>query len=249
MITDQQIEQFREIGYFVTDVVIEERDLRAMTDEIDRVYEEQVDKVRADGGTDEEIRAAKGRRAYGAFHTLSDVAAEFIKQPIYLEASRKLVGPDVDLYYNQVAVKPPEVSKTFGWHQDSGYTTTEPLEYITCWTAIGDSDLDNGCIWVIPGSNKHGVFPHERQEETDDMYGGVNAQFDDDAGAMPVEMKAGQVAIFSSLTLHQSGPNLSKDRTRYGYVPQYHVPKPILVRSGEVFGDQVPILRDGEVVA
>lgn len=248
MITDQQIEQFREIGYFVTDVVIEECDLKAMTDEIDRVYEERVEKVIAEGGTADEIRVARGTRAYGAFHKLSNVAREFVKQPIYLEASRKLIGPEVDLYYNQAAVKPPELSKTFGWHQDSGYTTTEPLEYITCWTAIGDSDLDNGCIWVIPGSNKHGVFPHVRQEETDEMYGGVNARFGDETGAIPVEMKAGQVAIFSSLTLHKSGPNLSKDRTRYGYVPQYHVPNPILVRTGEVFGDRVPILRGGEVV-
>ena len=45
-----------------------------------------------------------------------------------------------------------------------------------------------------------------------------------DDGAVPVEMRAGQVAVFSSLLLHRSGPNTSRDRPRRAYVPQYHVP-------------------------
>ena len=86
--------------------------------------------------------------------------------------------------------------KVFDWHQDSGYTPTEPLE--------------------------------------------------NDHGAVPVEMRAGHVAIFSSLLLHRSGPNTSRDRPRRGYVPQYHVPNPILLSTGQPFGDQVPVLRNGE---
>ena len=63
-----------------------------------------------------------------------------------------------------------------------------------------------------------------------------------------VVYRAGQVAIFSSLLLHRSGPNNSTDRPRRGYVPQYHVPDPILVSSGQPWGDRVPVLRNGEPV-
>ena len=65
---------------------------------------------------------------------------------------------------------------------------------------------------------------------------------------MPVEMRAGQVAVFSSLMFHKSGPNISHDRTRYGFIPQYHVPGVILKRSGQPIGDQFPVLRNSKIV-
>jgi phytanoyl-CoA hydroxylase len=249
LINAKDIEQFYEIGYFLTDVVFSAAQLQPMAAEMDRVYAEHLDEVIASGAEAQAIEEARGRRSFSQFHTVSAVAAELVKAPIYLEACHKLIGADADLYYNQATTKMPEGrGKIFAWHQNSGYTTTEPLEYITCWTAISDSDLGNGCIWVIPGSNKWGVQEHVRDDETPAQYAGNNARFADESGAIPVEMKAGQVAIFSSLTLHRSGPNTSADRPRRGYVPQYHVPGAIHVETGEPFGDQVPVLRGGERV-
>ncbi len=248
LISTGDIEQFREMGYFVTDVVFAPDELEPMAAEMDRVYAEHVREVEA-GGNAAEVESARGRRSFSQFHTLSPVALEFVKKPIYLEACRRLIGDDADLYFNQATTKMPEGrGKVFDWHQDSGYTTTEPLEYITCWTAISDSDLENGCIWIIPESHKRGVLEHVREEEDAERYGGKNAQLEDEAGAMPVEMRAGQVAVFSSLLLHRSGPNTSKDRPRRGYVPQYHVPDLILVRNGEPWGDRLPVLCGGERV-
>lgn len=248
MIGPEQVTQFRDSGFFLTDVVFTPHELSAMAAEMDRVYEEDLRQAEA-SGDDDAITNARGRRSFGQFHTMSPVAAEFVKKPIYLDACRHLVGADADLYYNQATTKMPEGhGKVFDWHQDSGYTPTEPLEYITCWTAISDSDLENGCIWVIPESHTRGVLEHRQEPEDTERYGGKNAQLENDHGAMPVEMRAGQVAIFSSLLLHRSGPNASRDRPRRGYVPQYHVPNPILLSSGQPFGDQVPVLRNGEPV-
>lgn len=247
LVSDQDIVQFRTQGYFVTDVVFETEPLNTMANEMDRVYKAGVAESKQTGDP-KAIQAATGRRSYSQFHTRSAVAAEFVKSSIYIEACRKLIGPDADLYYNQAAVKPPTLGKVFNWHQDSGYTETEPLEYITCWTAISDSNLENGCIWVIPGSHKLGVLEHLRQEEDRTNYSGVTAQLAQEDGAIPVEMEAGQVAVFSSLMLHKSGPNTTKDRTRYGFVPQYHVPGVILKRSGKPTGDRIPVVRDGKAI-
>lgn len=244
MISAQQIEQFHEIGYFVTDVAFDVQQLTAMADDMERVHDADVAAAVAAGNADE-IAAAQDRRAYAPFHTMSDAAAEFCKAPVYLDMCRALIGPDADLYYNQAATKMPELGRIFKWHQDSGYTETEPLAYLTCWTAITDSNLENGCIWVIPGSHKWGVLPHVNEDEDSANYGARVAQFDDESGAIPVEMKAGQVACFSSLTLHRSGPNTS-DTLRRGYVPQYHTPDVVMKSTGERFGDQWPVLRDGE---
>ena len=246
MINEEQAAQFREQGYFVAEGGFAPALLQAMGEEMDRVYQEHLEKARAEGAA--AVEAVRNRRSFSQFHLLSPVAAQFVREPIYLEACRRFIGPDADLYYNQAATKPPERGRVFSWHQDSGYVHTEPLEYITCWTAITDSNLDNGCIWIIPGSPKWGLLEHVPEPETAERYGGKTAQFADESGAMPVEMRAGQVAIFSSLMLHKSGPNTSAKSVRRGYVPQYHVPHLIAKHTGQPWGDQVPVLRGGKRV-
>ena len=247
LISERDINQFHEQGYFVTDVAFESSELQAMTDEMDRVYTEGIEAAKKTGDA-QAVVAAQGQRSYGQFHTRSGVAAEFVQSPIYLEACLKLIGPDADLYWNQAAVKPPMLGKTFSWHQDSGYTETIPLEYITCWTAVGDSDLENGCIWIIPASHNWGLGKHNSEEANEEIYGGLTVEFSDESDAIPVEMQAGQVAVFSSLMFHKSGPNISHNRTRYGFVPQYHVPGVILKRTGQPIGDQFPVLRNSKNV-
>ncbi len=245
---EADLEQFEEVGYFVTDVVIEAPRLQALADEMDRIYAEGVVAAAATGDA-AQLEEARGRRAYGQLHTLSAVAAEFAKHPVYLEACRHLIGADADLYYNQAAVKVPGKGRgrTFKWHQDSGYVETVPLRYITCWTAVNDSNLGNGCIWVIPGSHRWGLLEHVYEDGDTGTYSGKNAIVPDESGKIPVEMKAGQVAFFSSLTLHMSGPNTSRGLRR-GYVPQYHVPDVRLASNGEPCGDRWPVLRDGRRV-
>jgi ectoine hydroxylase-related dioxygenase (phytanoyl-CoA dioxygenase family) len=244
MISEAQEEQFRELGYFVAEGNFAPGLLQAMSEEMDRVYKEHLAQARA-GSDAAVVEAVRNRRSFGQFHLLSPVAAQFVREPIYLEACRRFVGPDADLYYNQAATKPPERGRIFSWHQDSGYVHTEPLEYLTCWTAITDSTLENGCIWIIPGSHKWGLLEHVQETETAEQYAGKTAQFADESGAIPVEMRAGEVAVFSSLMLHKSGANTSAHSVRRGYVPQYHVPHLIAKHTGQPWGDQVPVLRVG----
>lgn len=242
LITDQQIAQFDALGYFVTDPMFDAATLAEVTAEFHRLHAEHVAAAER-GGDATAIELARLRPFIGQAHTSSVALKRFVQQPIYVEACEKLIGADADLYFNQAVIKPPEVGQSFAWHQDSGYVVTDPLEYITCWTAIGRSFIDNGCIWIIPESHKWGLKEHVR----DPAEQALVAQFDDDSGAIPVEMEAGQVAIFSSLMLHRSGPNTSGE-VRLGYVPQYHVPNVVRADTGEPFGDRHPVLRGGKAV-
>ena len=242
LITDEQVQQFQEQGYFLTEPMFEREQLQAVSDEFDRLWAEAI--RAAEAGTDPlSVQIARERPFIGRAHQLSPVLAEVVKAPIYLEACARLIGEDADLYFNQAVIKPPERGRHFGWHQDSGYTTTEPLEYVTCWTAISRTFIENGCIWVLPRSHRSGVYPHVRNEQERS----TDAVLEDETGALPLEMAPGQVAVFSSLLLHKSGPNTSSE-VRRGYVPQYHVPGARLARTGEPFGDQHPVLRGGRRV-
>lgn len=116
-----------------------------------------------------------------------------------------LIGPDVRLYWDQAVYKKPEKGRIFPWHQDNGYTFVEPQNYLTCWIALNDATLDNGCPWVIPGLHRGGTLNHvmgangleiERLEDGSGM---------DRAQAVP--LAAGDMVLFSSLTPHRTGAN------------------------------------------
>jgi ectoine hydroxylase-related dioxygenase (phytanoyl-CoA dioxygenase family) len=237
-ISKNDLSQFRELGYFVTRPAFGASELDTVAAEFDRLWTEDIKAAEA-GADQNRIEIARHRAFIGQAHTRSAVLAEFAKSDVYLEACAKLIGDNADLYYNQVVIKSPEQGPAFGWHQDSGYTTTIPLAYITCWTAIRAATLENGCIWLIPGTHTQGVLPHSHSAQNS-----YDAQVTDESEAIPVEMAAGQVAIFSSLLLHKSGPNKSRE-ARFGYVPQYHVTGVVMASTGEKTGDRFPVLRGG----
>jgi ectoine hydroxylase-related dioxygenase (phytanoyl-CoA dioxygenase family) len=162
---------------------------------------------------------------------------------VFQEICRTLIGPDADLYYNQAVLKPPGKGKSFGWHQDTQYIITEPLEYVTCWIAVGNATIENGTIWIVPGMHKHGLLPHIYSEESREW----QLQFDD-TDKIPVELRAGQMAVFNSLLPHCSGPNTSNE-VRYAYVPQYHIAGVKKRGTDELVGDQFPLLRNGVAVS
>lgn len=42
-------------------------------------------------------------------------------------------------------------------HQDASYLYTEPVNVVGFWIALEDATLENGCLWMSPGSHKSGV--------------------------------------------------------------------------------------------
>lgn len=138
---------------------------------------------------------------------------EFSRHPVLLDLCHDLIGADVRLYWDQSVYKKPEADKEFPWHQDNGYTYIEPQQYLTCWIALTDATIDNGCPWVVPRLHRLGTLQHrwtplgfECLEEVE--------------GAVPVEVEAGSIAVFSSLTPHRTGPNVTTG-VRKSYILQY----------------------------
>ena len=71
-----------------------------------------------------------------------------------------LLGPDVNLYWDQAVYKKPEKPRRVPWHQDNGYTYVEPQQYLTIWLALTDATEDNGCPVVAPGVHRMGTLAH-----------------------------------------------------------------------------------------
>ena len=125
-----------------------------------------------------------------------------------------LVGPDVNLYWDQAVYKKPEKPRRFPWHQDNGYAFVEPQQYLTVWLALTDATLANGCPMVAPGFHRLGTIAHTYVDPL-----GWECLHDPD-GAVAAEVPAGGAVVFSSLTPHLTGPNTT-DEVRKAYILQY----------------------------
>jgi phytanoyl-CoA hydroxylase len=250
-ISDEQARQYDEQGFIVIEDAFDAATIAALLEEIDPI-EAAVEGVLRDqfGG-----RAFIARADEITFSphlvTRSERAKAFTKSAVFCDLVHDLLGPDVRLYWDQAVYKKPGTADPFPWHQDNGYTFVEPQQYLTCWVALSDADEENGCPWVIPGRHRLGTLEHEM---TDLGWRCVEGE-PEDAVAAPV--RAGGIVVFSSLTPHATGPNLS-DRLRKSYIVQFAPDGAVLADSNVEGGKpipcdapdrQYPILIGGQPVA
>ena len=127
--------------------------------------------------------------------------------------------------------KQPKIGGTVHSHQDSTFLFTEPRQ--TClglWLALDDATLDNGCLWVRPGSHRESLrrqfIRNPDYFEGNDMTvpklvfrihnGDANVPWEGElplslskTGFIPVEVKAGDLVAFCGTLDHLSLPNFS----------------------------------------
>jgi hypothetical protein len=146
---------------------------------------------------------------------------------------------DARLYWEQAVAKPPQARTELPWHQDNGYTPLIPEEYVTCWVALDDARIDNGCIWVLPGSHLHGTIAHHAGP------GPFRVGHDGDDEGVPVPVERGDVIVFSSLIMHRSGPNTT-DEHRRAWIIQFCPRDARSALSGKLLDDRLLVAADGE---
>jgi len=145
----------------------------------------------------------------------------FISDPNLLEVAGSLVGPAIAFFAADYIAKPPRDGQAIAWHQDGNYWGLEPMEVITIWFAVTSSTIENGCVQVIPGSQRLGPVDHRSKTDAVNL---LNSEVDpavvDEEQAVNVELDAGDVSVHHPLVLHGSEANTS-DRWRRGGSLQY----------------------------
>jgi ectoine hydroxylase-related dioxygenase (phytanoyl-CoA dioxygenase family) len=155
-------------------------------------------------------------------HKISDVAASYIGHPAIVEVLVDLIGPNVkcmqSMLFIKSAGKPGQA-----WHQDEDYIPTRDRSLTAAWIALDDATIENGCLWVIPGSQRHGILWAMKENDdpefdcNDESYGFPYA--DDDG--VPVEVAAGSVVFFNGYLLHRSLRNRAAGGYRRSLVHHY----------------------------
>lgn len=106
-------------------------------------------------------------------------------------------------------VKPPNFQGQ-AWHQDEIYIPTRDRSLTGAWIALDDATVENGCLWVLPGSHKSGYLYPQRSHNNEDEFDFAQESYGFDAStAIPVEVPAGSVVFFNGYLLHRSLKNRS----------------------------------------
>jgi ectoine hydroxylase-related dioxygenase (phytanoyl-CoA dioxygenase family) len=242
VITKEQKAQLAKDGFFVLENIFTTAEMNELAEWIEAHQRRHAENIRKHGGTEGISRAEE--ITFTAFLAEEDEnIREFVTRPEWVKIATEVLGPDVDLYWNQAVFKMPEGEKEFPWHQDDGYTPVEPSPYLTLWLALNDATVENGCIYVRPGSHKQGLVPHRQSP-----IGLICHAADDPDQGIPVPVKAGSVAVFYSLTMHKSGVNRSTG-PRKAYIIQYSKAGLRNARTGELMQNKIALARQGEAVS
>lgn len=145
----------------------------------------------------------------------------FVTGPDLVGRVRALLGVDaIACFLSQFILKNPGA-----WgqpcHQDSYYFPFEPMRPVVgAWLATTEADLENGCLWVVPGSHREPVHEHIPDRRPNANYGYVEIVDHDLSNAVPVELRVGDLLLFDSFLMHYSTDNVST-RRRGAFVCHY----------------------------
>ncbi len=159
-------------------------------------------------------------------HLLFTWADAIVRDARILDAVEDLLGPDLFCWSSSFFTKEARDPAFVSWHQDATYWGLSDPDVVTAWVAFSDSQVDNGCMRVMPGTHLHAQLPHKDTfAEGNLLTRGQEVQVDvDPSKAVDVLLQPGEMSLHHVLLVHGSDPNTS-DRRRIGfairYVPAY----------------------------
>lgn len=135
----------------------------------------------------------------------------YVEHARLLEAVEEFTGPDVASIHTMLINKPPDVDGRHPLHQDLLYFPFRPAERIVAtWTALERCTRENGCLAVVPGTQRGALLAHGNPDWEFVNGGYFGAK---EVGAHPdrvhLEMEPGDTVFFHPLLLHGSGRNRS----------------------------------------
>ena len=222
VLSQAEIESYREKGFLVVEGLIGLEEVEAIRTDAVKICRgvypcEQLEPV------DSEVSDEEALSRYLCIHfphRISNFMQEVVAHRRIAEVLTQIVAPDIKCMQSMLFIKPPRFPGQ-AWHQDEIYIPTRDRSLTGGWIALDDATVENGCMWVLPGSHRNGyLYPqrdHNRPEEFDsagECYGF------DEGGEVPVECAAGAVVFFNGYLLHRSRKNRS-DRFRRVLVNHY----------------------------
>lgn len=231
-ITPEEIQQYNEKGYLVLNDVLTEEEVAAL----DPWFEHFINGKEPNMGKDfcdmsqpygTPVENFKLVNAMLPSKYRPEFADNIFSQVAQSIADQLYTGTAAIDYEQFLAKKPNKAQAEFAMHQDLGYwPKTQNTWTATFSLAMSDADVENGCLQVVPGSNKE---PELRQHRPKD-YGHQDQDVvsRDESHTLVIDMKPsdemvylpvkrGSITIHDERIVHGSAGNMT-DEWRKTYV-------------------------------
>jgi phytanoyl-CoA hydroxylase len=247
LLTPEQKEQYLRDGY----CVVADLYTTAEIDEIEKFFEDTKAEDRPwfdQGKKQNEVDKTKSQVRAMHPHRYDEKPKAWVTNARVAAVLEELLDKPALVAQTMYYFKPPG-ARGQGMHQDNIYLLSEPATCIAAWTAIDAADIDNGCLWVVPGSNHGDILCPEKGTAREAIwleYGDTNiTRFPRETKPVAVPVPRGSTMFFNGNLIHGSGPNRTKDRSRRTFIGHY-----IDEASVQVSRFYHPILNmEGEVVS
>ena len=221
ILSQQQINHYHEFGYVSPIDVMSEDEAAAYLQKLEETESNYPD----------EINAQNRNNAHLSFSFLD----QLVHHPVIVDAVEDLIGPNISLWGSVLFIKEPQSEGFVSWHQDATYMGIYPHDFVTPWLALTPSNVNNGCMSMVPGSHINHIRPHEDTfDENNILTRGQRVTDVDTTKAVNLILKPGQMSLHHGEIIHGSLPNKSQKR-RVGYAMQGFMPPQSTQIIGENF--------------
>jgi len=244
ILSSEQVRHYVEQGYLAMPNLIGDDERAALETDAVRVVRgyypcEGLEPVDPGLSDDEALR---GVLCIHQPHYISPVMEQAVRHPaicgvLSQVTAAHLPGWDgsVKCMQSMLFIKPPGFPGQ-AWHQDEVYIPTRDRSLAGAWIALDDATVENGCLWVIPGSHRTGyLYPQRQHNDPDEFDFAPESYGFDETREVPVEVAAGSVVFFNGYLLHRSRRNRSAGyrRVLVNHYMNAWSPLPWQVREGE----------------
>ena len=198
MLNSEQLDSYRDQGYASCGQLLDEEELVGLRREIEQIIAALPPEQRPEN--------------MPSRHYDSDYLCGLFLSDGLVDVAEQILGPDIALFTSYIISKRPADGLAVAWHQDAAYFPIEPMETFTMWVAVDDSDADNGCMRVLPGSHRERrIWPHSIDLGGERTLPLQLPDLDLTAGR-DVTVAAGGYSLHDPFLLHGSNPNRSSRR-------------------------------------
>ncbi|WEK36014.1 MAG: phytanoyl-CoA dioxygenase family protein [Candidatus Pseudobacter hemicellulosilyticus] len=212
-LTPGQIAAYHEQGYLVVEQLLSPEELQ----QYQQVYDDFLSGAIAVGGNRSDLGQGLGdnKKVENITQIMwpSDFVEGMADQPYHLRAlqiTQQLEGKDMAMDFDMLINKAPFTNTPTPWHQDAAYWINMPdKRALSCWLALDDATLDNGCMWYVPGSHLKLLRAHQSASK-----GGALVCDASEEEGLGIEIKAGTAILHHGQTLHYSRGNSTASQRR-----------------------------------
>ena len=211
MLTDQDVRRFQENGFLLGGRMLDDAAVDELRGEVERVIRDK-DRPVPQPVLLHNFAKAPGQVVWQIVNIwmASPAFARLVRQPTIVEEIAQLsAAREVRLWHDQIQFKPAATGGVNMWHQDWPYwPILDTPHQVTAWVALDDVDEDNGCMRMVPGSQRWGdtsEFLHTLTEFT-----ALPPEYNQQrVTIVPCPVRNGHVHYHHSLTWHGSPANRS----------------------------------------